>query len=165
MLLGSIAQKLQEIGVQTVGVVATDPERARLYFRFRPPRMRMGADPDLLTHHAYGLPGFPVTPESWGVAQTAAARELRRLNEEVPADPLAALTRLDGYEATQADMADFQRHQAQVTGQFLIDRDGIVRYSFVECARDGLAGFGDMPSEEEILAAARGVVEAGRGPS
>ena len=165
MLLGSIAQKLQEVGVQTVGVVATDPQRARLYFRFRPPRMRMGADPDLVTHHAYGLPNFALTPEAHEVARAAAARELRRLSQDVPVDPFAALTRLDGYEATEADGADFQRHQAQLTGQFLIDRDGVVRYSYVECARDGLAGFGDMPSEEEILAGARAVVDVGRGLS
>ena len=36
-----------------------------------------------------------------------------------------------------------------------IDRDGIVRYTYVECAREGLAGIGDMPSDEEILTAAR----------
>ena len=155
MLLGSIAQTLKEIGVQTVGVVATDPQRARLYFRFRPPRMRMGADPDLVTHHAYGLPQFPLTPESVEVARAAASRELRRMSHEVPADPLAGLGRLDAYEATPADEADLQRHQAQLTGQFLIGRDGIVRHAYVECAREGLAGFGDMPSEEEILAGAR----------
>jgi hypothetical protein len=155
VLLGSIAEALREVGVQTLGIIATEPRRTRLYFRFRPPRLRMGADPDLVTHHAYGLPGFPLTPEAVGVAQSAAARELRRLRHEVPGDPLAALTRLDGYEATPADEADFQRHQAQLTGLFLIDRDGIVRYSYVECARDGLAGFGDMPSQEEILAGTR----------
>jgi hypothetical protein len=155
VLLGSIAQKLRDAGVETLGVVATDPERARLYFRFRPPRIRVGADPELVTHRAYGLPSFPLTPESYEVAQAAAARELRRLNQEVSADPLGALRRLDGYEATEADHADLQRHQDQLVGLFLIDRDGIVRHSYVECAREGLAGFGDMPSEEEILGRAR----------
>jgi peroxiredoxin len=38
VMLGSIAPKLQAAGIQTVGVVATEPERARLYFRYRPPR-------------------------------------------------------------------------------------------------------------------------------
>lgn len=155
MLLGSIAQKLREVGVQTLGIVATDPERARLYFRLRPPRIPLGADPGLVTHRAYGLPNVAITPEAYDVAQAAAARELRRLNHEVSSDPLATLTRLDGYEPTEADQADFQRHQAQLTGLFLVDRDGIVRYSYVEGARDGLAGFGSMPPEEEILAHAR----------
>jgi hypothetical protein len=90
------------------------------------------------------------------VAQAAAARELHRLHRDVSDDPLTALGRLDGYEPTEGDNADFQRHQAQLTGQFLIDRDGIVRYAYVEAAR-GPEGFGEMASEEEVLAAARGL--------
>lgn len=152
--LGSTAEKLREVGVQTLGVVATDPERARFYFKFRPPRMPMGADPELATHQAYGLPAIPITPEAVDVAQTAAARELRRLNQPVPADPLEALKKLDGYEVTPADNADFMRHQAQLIGTFLVDRDGVVRHAYVECA-EGPSTFGEMPSAEEILASAR----------
>lgn len=155
MLLGSLAEKLREVGVQTLGVVATSPDRARLYFRFRPPRLPMGADADLLTHRAYGLPRVELTPEAHEVGRAAAARELRREGRSVAGDPLEAYARLDGYQATEADAADFQRHQAQFTGQFLVDRAGLVRWANVECARDGLAGFGDLPSEEEILSAAR----------
>jgi peroxiredoxin len=153
--LGSTAQKLQELGVQTVGVVATEPARARLYFRFRPPRMPMGADPELATHQAYGLPNVVITPEGIEVAQASAARQLRRENQPVTENPLAALGQLDGYEVTPADQAEFQRHQAQLTGLFLIDREGVVRYSFVECERGGPAAFGEMPSAEEVLASAR----------
>jgi peroxiredoxin len=149
--LGSIAQKLRELEVQTVGVVATEPERTRLYFRFRPPRMTMGADPVLATHQAYGLPNITITPAAVEIAQAAAARELRRDNHEVTTDALAALARLDGYEVTPADQADFGRHQAQLTGMFLIDRDGIVRHSHVE----GPSTFGEMLSAEEVLARAR----------
>ena len=47
--------KLKAIGVQTVGVVATPPQNARLYFKFRPNRLRLAADPALSTHKAYGL--------------------------------------------------------------------------------------------------------------
>jgi hypothetical protein len=115
----------------------------------------MGADPDLVTHRAYGLPNFPLTPEGFDAAQASAARVLRQMNHEVTADPMAALAQADGYPRTELDEADFQRHQAQLTGLFLIDRDGVVRYSYIECGRDGLAGLGDMPSDEEILAAAR----------
>jgi peroxiredoxin len=152
--LGSTAQKLQDLGVQTLGVVATDPERARFYFKFRPPRMPMGADPDLRTHQAYGLPNFPLTPEAVDFARTAAARELGRLNQPAAPDPLDALKKLDGYETTPADDADFARHQAQLTGAFLLDRDGVVRHAYVECAQ-GPTTFGELPSAEEILASAR----------
>jgi hypothetical protein len=117
--------------------------------------MPMGADPALATHQAYGLPNVALTPEAVEAAQSAAARELRREQQPVTENPLAALGQLDGYEVTPADQADFQRHQAQLTGLFLIDREGIVRHSYVECARGGPAAFGEMPSADEILESAR----------
>ena len=66
-----------------------------------------------------------------------------------------AIGRLDGYEGTETDLADMQQQRPQLRGQFLIDRDGIVRWANVECAAEGLAGVGKFPSEEEILTAAR----------
>jgi len=47
------------------------------------------------------------------------------------------------------------RQWPQLKGQFLIDRDGIVRWANIECAKDGLAGLGKDPTEETILSAAR----------
>jgi hypothetical protein len=39
-------------------------------------------------------------------------------------------------------------------GQFLIDRDGIVRWAYIECAKEGVAGVGKVPSQEEVVQAA-----------
>jgi len=36
-----------------------------------------------------------------------------------------------------------------------MDRERIVRWTNIECAWDGLAGVDRMPSDEELLAAAR----------
>ena len=155
MQLGQIAQKLEAMGVKTLGVVATDAERARLYFRFRRPRMPMGADPSLATHRAYGLPNFgPPAPEVGEVLERAAARELG-LTGPATVGALAQLARRDGYAVTGADEADAARHGAQLVGQFLVDRAGVVRWANVECARDGIEGIGKLPSEDEVLAAAR----------
>ena len=157
MLLGATAEKLAKEGVQTLGVVASSPERARVFFRYRPPRMPVGADPDIATHRAYGLPNSAITPELFQAVQAAAVNLLRELKQpEVPAEKAYdALGQLDGFEVTERDHAEFQRQQAQLTGQFLIDREGIVRWANVECARDGLAGLDLMPTEQELLAAAR----------
>jgi hypothetical protein len=152
--LGQIAQKLEPLGVRTLGVVATEPERARLYFRFRRPRMLVGADPGLTTHRAYGLPNVAPSAEMWDAVERAAVHELR-LPESPAGGAYAQLGRHDGYEVTPADRADFERHQAQLTGQFLIDRAGLVRWANVECARDGLAGVDRLPSDDEVLEAAR----------
>ena len=155
MQLGQVAQKLDPMGVKTLGVVATDAERARLYFRFRRPRMPVGADPGLATHRAFGLPNFgPPTLEAEAVLQRAAARELG-LTGPVAEDALARFGRHDGYDVSEADAADFSRHGAQLVGQFLLDREGVVRWVNVECAREGLEGLAKLPSEEEVLTAAR----------
>ena len=66
-----------------------------------------------------------------------------------------AIGRLDGFEPTESENTEFQRHQVQFTGQFLVDRHGIVRWASIECARDGLAGIDKFPTDEELLAAAR----------
>ena len=39
--------------------------------------------------------------------------------------------------------------------QFLVDRSGVVRWSNIECANDGFAGFGRFPTEDELLGALR----------
>jgi hypothetical protein len=152
--LGQIARKLEARGVKTLGVVATDAERARLYFRFRRPLMPVGADPELTTHRAYGLPRMLPPPEMWDAVEHAAVRELK-LPESPPGGAYQQLGRFDAYEVTAADSADFARHQAQFCGQFLIDGKGVVRWAHVECAREGLDGIDRLPSDEEVLAAAR----------
>ena len=150
-----MAEKLEAMGVKTLGVVATDAERARLYFRFRRPRMPMGADPDLATHRAFGLPNVgPPTPEAGEAVERAAARELG-LTGPAGEGALAQFARHDGYDVTAADEADFARHNGQLTGQFLLDRQGVVRWANVECAREGIEGLAKLPSEDEVLAAAR----------
>lgn len=131
--LGLTAEKLREAGVETLGIVATSAERARLYFRFRPARIPMGADPDLTTHAAYGLSRFAMTPEILAAVDVAALAWAREAG--VPAQPgqaHAAVGALDGFQPLPSDEADAERQQAQLIGQFLIDRDGIVRWAHVE---------------------------------
>ena len=133
MLLGKTAEKLKEVGVQTLAVVDTEAERARLFFRFRPVRFPVGADPELNTHRAYGLPQLAVTPEIIQAIDSGAADLARELRLSVPAEgALAAIDGLDGYARTEADAADFQRHHAQLVGQFLVDGAGIVRWTNIE---------------------------------
>src|SRR5262249_60929035 len=111
----------------------------------------IGCDPDLATHRAYGVPNVAVTPDMWQAVQVAAVNELRGMGQsEVPvAEAYDTLGKLDGYTPTEDDMADFERHRAQLTGQFLMDRDGVVRWAHVEDEVD------QVPSDEELLAAAR----------
>ncbi len=42
--IGAAEGKLKALGVESLGVVATAPENAQLYFKFRPTRLRLGVD-------------------------------------------------------------------------------------------------------------------------
>lgn len=149
--------KLKALGVETVGVVATAPENARLYFKFRPCRLRLGSDPELSTHRAYGLPKPAPTPELLQELATLRINPDGEFSEPLPVEEAAAVAgKFDGYAMNDADAADVARQWPQLKGQFLVDRDGIVRWANIECA-EGLAGLGRFPSTDEILAAVRTV--------
>jgi peroxiredoxin len=148
--LAVAADKLRANGVETLGVVATPAERARLYFRFRQARIPLAADPDLTTHRAYGVPGMPLTAELMQAAEAAALTYGREHGVAVkPGTAFQDLNAVDGYAPTKDDGGDFARHQAQFIGQFLVDRDGVVRWVNIERAP------GDFPSEADLLASVR----------
>jgi hypothetical protein len=154
--LQTTAEKLEQAGVETLGIVGSAVERVRFYLRFRPSRCALGADPDLTTHHAYGLPQSPMSTEIWSAVESASKNLARQLGRRAPeSGATEAIDRLDGFEATDSERGEMVRHQAQFTGQFLIDREGIVRWSNIECAKEGLAGIEKFPSDEELLAAAK----------
>ena len=154
--IGKVESKLKALGVETLGVVATAPENARLYFKYRPTPLRLAADPDMSTHRAYGLPKPAATPEFLKDMQTTRINPFGEFPAPLPIPEAAAtLAKQDGYTENDTDKADLNRQFPQLRGQFLIDRDGIVRWVNIECATEGVAGAGKVPSEEEILTAAR----------
>jgi peroxiredoxin len=157
--LGAFEGKLKALGVESLAVVATEPENARLYFKFRPTRLRLASDPDLTTHRAYGVPKPEPTP-----AMLQALEEIRiNPTGELP-EPMSvmeaakAIEALDGYATTPTDKADVERQWPQLKALFMIDRAGIVRWADIECSHEGLAGLGKLPSEDVILGAARACV-------
>ncbi len=157
-LMAQTEAKLKALGVETLGVVGTSPDNARLYFKFRPTRLRLGADPELSTHKAYGLPKPVPTQELMDALATTRINPNGAFAEPLPVMEAAqALSKADGYVENERDKAEMERQWPQLKGQFLIDRDGIVRWANIECA-EGLTGLGKFPSEHEILAAARAVV-------
>ena len=59
-------------------------------------------------------------------------------------------------EAEQKDRRDWSdRYGGQMIGQFLVDREGIVRWVNIEGAKEGLAGLEKFPTDEEFLDATR----------
>jgi peroxiredoxin len=162
-------EKLTALGVETLAVVNTPVSAARLYFKYRPTRVLLASDPESATHRSYKLampaivesaPGRDAWPteirlEDW---QSERINPTGDLPEALPPfDALAALNARDGYELTDADQQVIARVGTQLVGNFLIDADGVVRWTFRE-EDAGPGGVGRFPREDDILAAARAVV-------
>ncbi|HLE42972.1 MAG TPA: redoxin domain-containing protein, partial [Methylomirabilota bacterium] len=91
--LSATQDKLKPAGVETVGVVNTTLDRARLYFKYRPTRIPLAADPEATTHRAYGVPEFQVADTTqWPYRVTLEELRSVRMNPtgELPA-PLSPL--------------------------------------------------------------------------
>jgi peroxiredoxin len=161
--LARLDPALRERGVQSLTVVNTPVERARLYFRFHPmPAMLAAADPARVSHRAFGLPNlqFVEGPTEWPyrVSMDMAMALKVDLPGELPEPmhPDAAgeiLNRKDGYEMTEAETEVSPPGTAQLVGQFLLDRDGVVRWSFTEVENGGANMFG-AANPDKLLAAA-----------
>lgn len=154
--LGNLQGKLQAAGIETLGIVATKPEHASLYFRFHPTRLPLVADPELTTHRSYGLPKPPLTPELLQAVQSVRINPSGELPETLPIpEAVQALDRLDNFKRSATDQQDSQQQLTQLKGQFLLDRDSIVRWVNIECGKEGLEGLGKFPSHEDFMAAAQ----------
>jgi hypothetical protein len=163
--LGTTQEKLKALGVETVAVVNTPLERARLYFKHRPAQVLLAVDSEAATHRSFGVPaGVIVENESeasWPLKVTLGQFQATLINPtgELPApqDPFAAndaLNQRDGFEPTEIDQQIAAAHGTQLGGYFLIDRDGIIRWLFIEAA-ERISDLAKFASEDEILDAAR----------
>ena len=153
--LGMTRERLGALGVETLAVVSTQLDRARLYFRYRPTSLPLAADPELTMLRAFRVPKPEPTPElmeSMRAAKTTVNGELPEPMSIL--DAANALDETDRFEFTPTDTEDMERQFPQLVGQFLLDRSGIIRWVSIEAARDGVAGVGKFPTDEEFLAAA-----------
>jgi hypothetical protein len=154
--MGTTEGKLKAVGVETLGIVASRPENARLYFKYRPTRLRLAADPMLSTLRTYGVPKPAATPELMEQFASTRINPTGEFPEPLPIPEAAvAIGQFDSYTNTPTDQADMEQQWRQLKAQFLIDREGIVRWVNIECAVEGLAGVGKFPTDAEILAAVR----------
>ena len=117
--LGAVQSVLNAVGIETLAVINTPVERARLYFRHRPTPVTLFSDPDCLTHRAFGVPhavflpdGSPEQSLDRAVSRHPGAIRAARINPtgELPAptQPMEAnivLNALDGFRMEAADDA------------------------------------------------------------
>jgi peroxiredoxin len=158
--MAATSEQLKTLGVESLAVVGTELENARLYFQFRPTPLALGADPQLTTHRVYGVPRPEPTPELMQMVEAVRINPTGELPEPVPMMVAgAALNKLDGFQPTPTDQQEMQSNFTQMKGQFLIDRTGVVRWANIECGKEGLSGLGKFPTHDELVAAARFVTD------
>lgn len=168
--LAMVRDKLEQQGVATVAIVNTQLERARQYFRYRPTHIELATDPDVKTHRAFGVVAGTLLPDStdpselhWPRTATFAQLLATSMNPTgelpEPMNLIAAselLNRQDGFEMTDVDAQIQAAHPTQFDSQFLIDADGVIRWSYVE-AQGSPNELGSFVGEDEMIAAARAV--------
>jgi len=157
---------LRASGIETLAVINTPVERARLYFRHRPTPVALLCDPECRTHRAFGVPHIEFLPEgsgerpAWPHRASMEQFEAARVNPTgelpEPLQPMASnpvLNAKDGFELNDTDQAIFAEHGTQLGGHFLVDAQGIVRWSQIE-ALDGPNSLCLFPTAAQIIAAA-----------
>lgn len=154
---------LREKGIDSLTVVNTPIDRARLYFRYHPlPNLLAASDPERISHRAFGLPNVEFTEAESDWPRKISAEAVTNMRIEMPGElpepmnTMAAvefLDKLDGYEFSEADRQMIATGEGQLVGEFLLDRDGIVRWSFTEVPEGGRYMFG-VPAPQELMSAA-----------
>jgi peroxiredoxin len=166
--LSATQAALASEGVETVAVVNTPLERARQYFQYRPTPVVLATDPDARIHRAFGLFEAQVLPDDadpkdvhWPATITLARFvEMTTLpRPEVPETvnvfvAMETLNKQDGFVATDVDQRIAEAHGFLGTGHFLIDAEGIIRWSAIE-APEREADVCQFPGDDELIAAAR----------
>lgn len=139
----SIDRELREKGVESVAVVSTPIDRAKLFFRYHPmPDLLAAADPHRATHRAFGLRNLDL------MAQTSA------LTRGFAMVGTAGLNMWDGYKMGDVDWQVASEASGQLFGQFLIDREGIIRWAFAEAPEEGRPLM-SRPAPADLIEAAR----------
>jgi peroxiredoxin len=165
--LAGVQPALRDAGVETLAVINTPLERARIYFRHRPTPLTLLSDPQCRTHRAFGLPRIAFIPEGGGerpewphratMDQFLAARINPTGELPQPTQPMQAndvLNAMDRFELDATDKAIYADYGTQLAGHFLVDGAGIVRWAHIE-ARGGPENLCNFPRPAQILAAAR----------
>lgn len=155
--------QLKEIGVESAIIIVTPLDRAQAYYRYRPTKIAVGTDPTVASYRAYGVPLMEFTESEDDWPRKASMNSLMNvpiLGEGILEKPMAIvpamemLNERDGYEETPEEETALHAVPSPLDSRFMIDRDGIVRWVFVEAHHDP-AKFGELPGTERILEAAR----------
>ncbi len=163
-VLKRTVDELRGLGIESLAVTTTAVKAARLYAKYRPPGVPLASDAKLGIHRAFGVPIYRMSadePTRW--PDVINVEDLMRLRlkptDECPDGQLLmeagkAIDEADGFEIVEADEAGPPDDVSPLVSYFVIDREGIVRWLFVD-ALDDPSDYGGHPSHQELLDATR----------
>lgn len=161
--MAQLESALREKGIDSLTVVNTPIERARLYFRYRPvPNLLAASDPERISHRAFGLPNLQFTESETDWPYKISMNKIMEMQIDMPGDlphPMGVmsasdyLNETDRYEITDEDQRMIETGTGQLVGEFLLDRDGVVRWCFTEVDGGGAKMFAN-PATQELMTAA-----------
>lgn len=153
--------ELERRGVATIAIVNSPLDRARLYFRHRPTPLVLASDAERTSHRAYGVADFATLHgltreqrQAMFFGPDAVRFDLAgELDHPLPlAEARHELNTRDGYTLTPEE----ERVRDVGAGLelfFLIDRDGVIRWRWVE-ALEGARTLFTFPDAADVLGAA-----------
>jgi hypothetical protein len=159
--LGGTRAKLEALGIEALGITEDSAEPVRRYYRLRPSRLRLATDPGRAVHRAYGLPMPLYAGIYTELRQTTRINPTGELPEAMPIpSAMKRLDEMDGLpelpEAKAVMDAFAKREYAMHVGHFLVDRGGVVRWTWVESpSPEDVSQYGRFPTDDEILTAVR----------
>jgi hypothetical protein len=163
------------MGIEVLAVVVAQLDAARLYFKSRRiTDMVVAVDPEQRTHQAFRVPYLEMLaddatqtaqwPYSATTGQLAGIRvdPTGELGGPMPIpEARDELNRRDGVTPTSEELGR-RAHGHQLLGLFLIDRNGMIRWHWVE-AMERPEDLDTFPMASEVLSAAQGVVASATG--
>src|SRR5246127_4749421 len=95
--LAQLDTALRKKGIESLAVVNTPIERARLYFRYHPlPNLLAASDPERASHRAFGLPNLEFTESETEWPRKVGMDVVRSMQVEIPGELSAPMNRLGG---------------------------------------------------------------------
>ena len=159
--MGGTRAKLEAVGIEALGIIEDRAEPVRRYFTIRPPRLRLATDPQRTVHRSYGVP-MPLYAGAYTeLRETTRINPTGELPEPMPVPAaMKRLNEMEGFEEipeAKAVMDEFlKRDFAMHVGHFLVDRSGVVRWTWVESPSPAdVTQYGRFPTDGEILTAVR----------
>ncbi len=138
-------------------------EPVRRYYRLRPARVRLAADPDRITYRSFAVPLPAFSPEYHAERARVRIDPSGELPAHMPIPEaqkmLNDLDKIGDSREAQEVLREFPPRAFNIhVAHFLLDRESIIRWVRIECPPEELSGWGSFPTDEELVAAARAVL-------